>query len=103
MSQTEEEVDCDKILHQWQRDQSEQQRPSRKSQRSDDVVEVVYVPGVDMCVLEGQLSCVPTCKIFYVTQCTTGSSQRSISAMTGCHWRSEDDVAERVESHDDVT
>jgi len=37
------------------------------------------------------------------TQCTTGSSQRSISAMTRCHWLSEDDVAERVEPHDDVT
>ena len=64
MSQTEEEVDCDNILHMWQRDQSERQRPSRKSQRSDDVVEVVYVPGVDMRVLEGQLSCVPMCMIF---------------------------------------
>ena len=36
------------------------------------------------------------------TQCTTGSSQRSISAMTRCHWRSEDDVAERVEPLDDI-
>ena len=37
------------------------------------------------------------------TQCTTGSCQRSISAMTRCHWRSEDDVAERIEPHDVVT
>ena len=55
VSQAEERVDCDNILHQWRSDQSEQQR--------DDVVNVVYVPGVDMSVLEGQLSCVPMCKL----------------------------------------
>ena len=53
MSQTEERVYCDNILHQRRSDQSEHQR--------DDVVKVVYVP-VDMSVLEGQLSCVPMCK-----------------------------------------
>ncbi len=31
--------------------------------RVNDVVKVVYVPGVDMSVLEGQLSCVPICKL----------------------------------------
>ena len=45
MSQTEEEFTAI-ILHQRRNDQSEQQR--------DDVVNVVYVPGVDMSVLEGQ-------------------------------------------------
>ena len=55
VSQAEERVDCDNILHQRRSDQSEQQR--------DDVVNVVYVPGVDMSVLEGQLSCVPMCKL----------------------------------------
>ena len=54
VSQAEERVDCDNILHQRRSDQSEQQR--------DDVVNVVYVPGVDMSVLEGQLSCMPMCK-----------------------------------------
>ena len=54
VSQTEEELTAI-ILHQRQSDQSEQQR--------DDVVNVVYVPGVDMSVLEGQLSCVPMCKL----------------------------------------
>ena len=54
VSQAEEKVDCDNILHQRRSDQSEQQ--------SDDVVNVVYVPGADMSVLEGQLSCVPMCK-----------------------------------------
>ncbi len=53
--QAEERVDCDNILHQRRSDQSEQQR--------DDVVKVVYVPGVDMFVLERQLSCVPMCKL----------------------------------------
>jgi hypothetical protein len=43
------------------------------------------------------------CASCLFTQCTTGSSQRSISAMTRCHWRSEDDVAERIEPHDVVT
>ena len=55
VSQAEERVDCDNILHQRRSDQSEQQR--------DDVVNVVYVPGADMSVLEGQLSCVPMCKL----------------------------------------
>ncbi len=55
VSQAEERVDCDNILHQRRSDQSEQQR--------DDVVNVVYVPGVDMSMLEGQLSCVPMCKL----------------------------------------
>ncbi len=50
VSQAEESVDCDNILHQWRSDQSKQQR--------DDVVNVVYVPGVDMSVLEGQLDLV---------------------------------------------
>ena len=50
VSQTEEKLTAI-ILHQRQ---SEQQR--------DDVVNVVYVPGVHMSVLEGQLSCVPMCK-----------------------------------------
>ena len=43
MSQTEEELTAI-ILHQRRSDQSEQQR--------DDVVKVVYVPGVDMSVPE---------------------------------------------------
>ena len=55
VSQAEERVDCDNIVHQRRSDQSEQQR--------DDVVNVVYVPGADMSVLEGQLSCVPMCKL----------------------------------------
>ena len=55
VSQAEERVDCDNILHQRRSDQSEQQR--------DDVVNVVYVPGVDISVLKGQLSCVPMCKL----------------------------------------
>ena len=55
VSQAEERVDCDNILHQRRSDQSEQQR--------DNVVNVVYVPGADMSVLEGQLSCVPMCKL----------------------------------------
>ena len=55
VSQAEERVDCDNILHQWRSDQNKQQR--------DDVVKVVYVPVVDMSVLEGQLSCVPMCKL----------------------------------------
>ena len=55
MSQAEERVDCDNILHQRRSDQREQQR--------DVVVNVVYVPGADMSVLEGQLSCVPMCKL----------------------------------------
>ncbi len=55
VSQAEERVDCDNILHQRRSDQSEQQR--------DDVVNVVYVPGVDMSVLDGQLSRVPMCKL----------------------------------------
>ena len=80
VSPAEERVDCDNILHQRRSDQSEQQR--------DTVVNVVYVPGVDISVLKGQLSCVPMCKLL-LTQCTTGSSQRPISAMTRCHWRSE--------------
>ncbi len=42
------------ILHQRRSDQCEQQR--------DDVVVVVYVPGLDMCVLEEQMSYVPMCK-----------------------------------------
>ena len=54
VSQAEERVDCDNILHQRRSDQSKQQR---------DDVNVVYVPGVDMSVLEGQLSCVPMCKL----------------------------------------
>ena len=54
MSQTEEELTAI-ILHQRRSDQSEQQR--------DDVVNVVYVPGVDMSVLEGQLFCVSVCKL----------------------------------------
>ncbi len=56
VSQAEQRVECDNILHQRRNDQSEQQR--------DDFVKVVYVPGVDMSVLEGQLSCVPICKWF---------------------------------------
>ena len=55
VSQAEERVDCDNILHQRRSGQSEQQR--------DDVVNVVYVPGVDISVLKGQLSCVPMCKL----------------------------------------
>ena len=55
VSQAEERVDCDNILHQRRSDQSEQQR--------DTVVNVVYVPGVDISVLKGQLSCVPMCKL----------------------------------------
>ena len=55
VSQAEERVDCDNILHQRRSDQSEQQH--------DDVVNVVYVPGVDISVLKGQLSCVPMCKL----------------------------------------
>ena len=55
VSQAEERVDCNNILHQRRSYQSEQQL--------DDVVNVVYVPGVDMSVLEGQLSCVPMCKL----------------------------------------
>ena len=55
VSQAEERVDCDNILHQRRSDQSEQQR--------DDVLNVVYVPGVDMSVLEGRLSCVSMCKL----------------------------------------
>ena len=55
VSQAEERVDCDNILHQRRSDQSEQQR--------DNVVNVVYVPGADMSVLEGQLSCVSICKL----------------------------------------
>ncbi len=55
MSQAEERVDCDNILHQRQSDQSKRQR--------DDVVNVVYVPGVDMSELKGQLICVPMCKL----------------------------------------
>jgi hypothetical protein len=54
VSQEEERVDCNNILHQRRSDQSEKQR--------DDVVKVVYVPGVDMSVLERQLSCVPMFK-----------------------------------------
>ena len=55
VSQAEERVDCDNILHQRRSDQREQQR--------DVVVNVVYLPGADMSVLEGQLSCVPMCKL----------------------------------------
>ena len=55
VSQAEERVDCDNILHQRRSDQSKQQR--------DEFVNVVYVPGVDMSVLKGQLSCVPMCKL----------------------------------------
>ncbi len=55
VSKAEERVDCDNILHQRRSDQSEQQR--------DEFVNVVYVPGVDMSVLKGQLSCVPMCKL----------------------------------------
>ncbi len=54
VSQAEERVGCDNILHQRRSDQSEQQR--------NDVVNVAYVPGVDMSMLKGQLSCVPMCK-----------------------------------------
>ena len=61
VSQAEERVDCDNILHQRRSDQSEQQR--------DDVVNVVYVPGADMSVLEGQLSCVPMCKLLTYAVC----------------------------------
>ena len=57
VSQAEERVDCDNILHQRRSDQSEQHP------KCDDVVNVVYVPGADMSVLEGQLSCVPMCKL----------------------------------------
>ncbi len=39
VSQAEQRVDCDNILHQRRSDKSEQQR--------DDVVKVVYDPGVD--------------------------------------------------------
>ncbi len=39
--QVEEGVDCDNILHQQRSDHSEHKR--------NDVVNVVYVPGVDMC------------------------------------------------------
>jgi hypothetical protein len=55
VSQAEERVDCDNILHQRRSDQSKQQR--------DEFVNVVYVPGVDMSVLKGQLSCVSMCKL----------------------------------------
>ncbi len=55
VSQAEQRVDCDNILHQRRSDQSEQQR--------DDVVNVVYVPGVDMSELKGRLFCVPMCKL----------------------------------------
>ncbi len=55
VSRRRKRVDCDNILHQRRSDQSEQQR--------DDVVKVVYVPGVDMSVLKGQLSCVPMCSV----------------------------------------
>ena len=55
VSQAEERVDCDNILHQRRSDQSKQQH--------DEFVNVVYVPDVDMSVLKGQLSCVPMCKL----------------------------------------
>ncbi len=55
VSQAEERIDCDNILYQRRSDQSEQQR--------DDDVNIVYVPGVDMSELKGQLSCVPMCKL----------------------------------------
>ncbi len=86
----EQRVHCDNILHYRQSDQSEQQR--------DDVVNVVFVPGVD---LSGWKDHCPVCRCAscLFTQC---SSQRSISAMTRCHWRNEDDVAKRYEPHDVV-
>jgi hypothetical protein len=59
VSQAEERVDCNIILHQRRSDQSEQQR--------DDVVNVVYVSGGNMSVLKGQLSCVPMCKLLTYT------------------------------------
>ena len=49
-------------------------------------VEVVYVPGVDICVSEERLFCVPVSKIF---SCPTGSKQDQLAlSMTGCQWRS---------------
>jgi hypothetical protein len=68
VSQAEERVDCNNILHQWRSDQSEQQR--------NDVVKVVYVPDVDMLVLKDNCP-VCRCASCLLTQCTTGSSQRS--------------------------
>jgi hypothetical protein len=97
-----ERVDCNNILHQRRSDQSEIQR--------DDVVKVVYVPGLDEYVCDGRIctcwkeNCpVRQCANYLLTQFETGSIQRSISAMTRCHWRSKDDVAERIEPHDNVT
>jgi len=45
-----EEVEWNVISHEWQDTRLNTQCRSCLSQRSDAAIEVVYVPGVDMCV-----------------------------------------------------
>ena len=94
VSQAEERVDCDNILHKRRRDQSEQQLILSSTLCMSQVW--IFLCWKDNCPVCRCASCL-------LTQCTTGSSQRSISAMTRCHWRNEDDVAKRIKPHDVAT
>ena len=55
-----------------------------------------------MSVLEGQLSCVPMCKLLTYAVYNLIYAKTN-KAMTRCYWRSEDEVAKRIEPPDVVT
>ncbi len=99
MSQTEAEVDYDNLLHQCEVTKVNNNIEAKNHSK-------VMMSSKFVCRYASagrQLFCVLMCK-FLLAQCTTGSSQRSIIALTtGRRWRSEEDLAKRIEPNDDFT